>query len=141
MPSYRCARSTAARMRDPRWRSTPTLGLALPAVRGGRERIARPDEAAELITALTEADRALWATALYSGLRRGELQALRWEDLDFERGLIRVVRGWDRVAGPIEPKSRAGRRRVPLSASLRKHVVAHRLLQGRGSEGLCFGAT
>jgi len=119
----------------------PTLGLALPAVRARQERIARPEEAAQLIAALTEADRALWATALYSGLRRGELQALRWEDVDFEGALIRVVRSWDRVAGAVEPKSRAGRRRVPLSTSLRKHMLAHRILQGRGGEGLRFGAT
>ena len=61
------------------------------------------------------------ATALYAGLRRGELQGLRWEDVDFERGVIGVERGWDRVAGPIAPKSRTGRRRVPLSATLRRH--------------------
>ena len=38
---------------------------------------------------------ALWATATYAGLRRGELQALRWSDLDLAGGLIRVARGWD----------------------------------------------
>jgi len=119
----------------------PTLGLALPAVRGGRERIARPEEAASLIAAVPEGDRALWATALYAGLRRGELQALRWEDVDLERGLIRVERGWDRVEGPVEPKSRAGKRRVPLSISVRRYLLAHRLLQGRGGKGLVLGAS
>jgi len=64
-----------------------------------------------------------------------------WEDVDFEQGLLRVERSWDRVEGPIEPKSRAGKRRVPLSASLRKHLLAHRLLQGRGGHGLVLGAT
>jgi integrase len=49
----------------------PTAGLELPAVRGRRERIATPAEAAALIAALREGDRALWATALYGGLRRG----------------------------------------------------------------------
>ncbi len=110
-------------------------------MRGRRERIARPEEAAELVAALPEADRALWATALYAGLRRGELQALRWQDVDFERGLVCVERGWDRVVGPIEPKSRAGRRRVPLAGGLRKQLLAHRLLQGRGGRGLAFGAS
>ena len=37
----------------------PTHGLELPAVRGRRDRIATPAEAAELIAALPEADRAL----------------------------------------------------------------------------------
>ena len=83
----------------------------------------------------------LWATALYAGLRRGELPALRWQDVDFERGLVCVERGWDRVVGPIEPKSRAGRRRFPLAGGLRKQLLAHRLLQGRGGRGLAFGAS
>ena len=37
----------------------------------------------------------LWATAVYAGLRRGELLALRWEDVDLKAGLIRVERAWD----------------------------------------------
>ena len=45
----------------------PTVGLRLPAVRGGRDRIAPPAEAAALIAALPESDRALWATACTPG--------------------------------------------------------------------------
>ncbi len=59
---------------------TPTLMLELPAVRGRRERIASPHEAAALLTAL-ETDRALWATAMYAGLRLGDLMALTWENV------------------------------------------------------------
>ena len=47
----------------------PTEGLALPAVRGRRERVARPAEARALIDALPPEDRAVWASALYAGLR------------------------------------------------------------------------
>ena len=59
-----------------------------------------------MIAAVPDGDRALWATALYPGLRRGELQALQWSDVDHEAGLIRVERSWDQRVGPIEPKSR-----------------------------------
>jgi integrase len=117
----------------------PTLGLSLPAVRGRRERVARPEEARALIAALPDGDRALWATALYAGLRRGELQALRWSDVDLDAGLIRVERSFDQKAGPIEPKSRSGRRRVPLVGTLRAELLAHRLWQGRAGEGLVLG--
>jgi len=116
----------------------PTEGLALPAVRGRRERIARPEEAAALIAAVPARDQAIWATAFYAGLRLGELRALRWQDVDFDAGVIRVERGWDRQSGPITPKSRAGVRRVPLGHPLRAHLAAHRLAQQPRSE-LVFG--
>ncbi len=57
----------------------PTDGLRLPAVRGRRDRIASPAEAAALVAALPVAERALWATALYAGLRRGELARVALE--------------------------------------------------------------
>ncbi len=128
--------------RQPEIRQTvpvnPTAGLLLPAVRGTRDRIASPVEAAALIAALDDDDRAVWATALYAGLRLGELWALRDEDVDLEAGVIRVERSWDRREGVIDPKSRAGRRAVPIVAALRSHLAA-RKLRRRGSEGLFFG--
>jgi len=116
----------------------PTKGLTLPAVRGRRDRIARPQEAAALIEALELADRAIYATALYAGLRRGELRGLRWKDVDFERSLIRVERAWDDRAGEIEPKSRAGRRRVPLAGPLRSVLAEHRLSRAPHRDDLIF---
>jgi integrase len=97
---------------------SPTHGLRLPAVRGKRDRVASPSAAAELLAALPENDRALWATAMYAGLRRGELLALKWEQVDLAQGVIRVERAWDVKEGAIEPKSRAGRRSVPIPAVL-----------------------
>jgi integrase len=116
----------------------PTTGVELPAVRGRRDRIASPTEAADLIAALPETDQALWATAMYAGLRRGELMALRWEDVDLTRKLITVSRSWDVKVGVIEPKSHAGQRAVPIASVLREHLITHRLRSGR-SEGFVFG--
>jgi integrase len=119
----------------------PTDGLELPAVRGKRDRIAGPDEAARLIAALPVEQRAFWATALYAGLRRGELRALRWDDVDFDAGVVHVRRAWDDEEGEIEVKSDAGRRRVPLVGVLRKHLAAHKLATGRAGSDLVFGRT
>jgi len=117
----------------------PTIRLELPAVRGRRDRIASPAEAAQLLAALDESDRAVWATALYAGLRRGELLALRWEDVDLPAGVIRVERAYDPVARVFgTPKSSAGIRKVPIASVLREHLAAQRLRSGR-SYGLAFG--
>jgi integrase len=118
----------------------PTLGLALPANRARRDRIAHPAEARALLDALGTEDRPVWATALYAGLRRGEIKGLRWSDVDFERGLIRVEQAWDDKEGPIEPKSRAGRRRVPLAKPLRSQLAAYRLRSEGSGEELVFGS-
>jgi integrase len=117
----------------------PTLGLALPAARERRDRVARPAEAKALLDALALTDQVVWATALYAGLRRGEIRGLRWCDVDFEQGLIRVERSWDDKVGPVAPKSRAGRRRVPLAKPLRAHLAAHRLRSSGVQEDLVFG--
>jgi integrase len=116
----------------------PTAGLELPAVRGRRDRIASPDEAARLLAALGESDRAVWATAMYAGLRRGELMALRWDDVDLAGGRIRVERSWDPKEGVIAPKSAAAVRTVPIAAVLRDFLVEHKQATGR-SQGLVFG--
>ena len=121
--------------------ANPTRGLEFPANRRRRDRVAAPLEAQALIEALPERDRALWATAIYAGLRRGELQALRWCDVDLKGGVIRVVHGWDREAGLIEPKSVAAERRVPIAKSLRTLLVSQRLRHGRRGEGFVFSAT
>jgi len=121
--------------------ANPTVGLSLPAVRARRERFAPPRESAALLAALPESDRAIWATALYAGLRRGELLALRWQDVDFERGVIRVEHSWDRVAGFIEPKSRSGRRRVPLPETLAVFLRRHRIRQPPSASDLVFSGS
>lgn len=118
--------------------TNPTTGLELPVSRGGRDRIAPPKECAGLLAALKH-DRALWATAMYAGLRRGELQSLRVEDIDLKAGVIHVRRGWDQYEGAITTKS--GReRKVPIAASLRSHLAAHLLTLG-WREGLVFGVS
>jgi len=118
----------------------PTHGVELPAVRGRRERVVSPEEALRLVEALRPNDRALWATALFAGLRLGELRALRWEDVDLAKGVIRVERSWDPKVGPIDPKSRAGRRRVPVAALLRDYLIEHKM-GSENSTGLVFGST
>jgi integrase len=60
-------------------------------------------------------DRALYLTALMAGLRHGELCALRWRDVDWLAGRVRVRQNF--VLGEYDtPKSRRGARSVPMAA-------------------------
>ncbi len=70
---------------------SPTTGLEMPAVRGGRDRIASPDECTNLLDALPARARPLWATAMYAGLRRGELMGLRVEDIGLVSAHVRQL--------------------------------------------------
>ena len=116
---------------------SPVNGLKLPAVRSRRERFATPTEATELLAALPLEDQAIWATALYAGLRRGEIMALRWSAIDFKAGTIEVRQSWDVEHGPQDTKSR-NRRRVPVPTVLRQHLLAHKLRRPPARE-LVFG--
>ena len=119
----------------------PTEHLDLARPDGRRDRIASPTEAAELLDALDEKDRALWATAFYTGLRRGELRALRCSDIDLAARVIHVRRGWDAVEGEQEGKSAAARRDVPILDPLLPILSDHVKGGDRVGDALVFGRT
>ncbi|MCZ6535783.1 MAG: site-specific integrase [Chloroflexi bacterium] len=64
----------------------------------------------------------LFHTALYTGMRRGELLALRWKDVDLDKATLSVVRSIYRGSGGDftvrEPKTQRSRRLIALSPSL-----------------------
>jgi integrase len=119
--------------------SNPTKGLRLPAVPLTRDRIATSEETLRLIAALEERDQALWATAMYAGLRCGELRALRTEKIEFHRKRIRVEAGWDAYEGEIDPKTEKGRRTSVIVDLLDELLVKHIERTGRTGNDLVFG--
>lgn len=88
------------------------------------------DEVRRLADAAAEPDtRTAILLAAATGLRLGELLGLRWEDIDLDRGMVRVQRsrshgeGGDRV-GP--PKTPASRRTVPIGPATVELLRQHR---------------
>ena len=74
---------------------------------------------------------ALWVLALTTGMRRGELLALKWQDINFEQAMLQVRRIFTRAPGnryiESEPKTEKSRRSIMLASftveALRRHRV------------------
>lgn len=120
--------------------ANPTRDLELPAPRPDEVEVVAAADAARLLEPLPVSDKPIWASALYAGLRYGELRALRWRAVDFAAGTIRVEESWDPKAGPIEPKTRTSRRTTPMPDPLRELLQNHRALRGKPAvDELVFG--
>ena len=77
-----------------------------------------------MLEAVSEAWRAAAWVMAFTGLRWGELSALRWDDIDPGAGVIRVQRSnWKGRA--VAPKTRRSRRTVPLLPEVADELAAH----------------
>jgi integrase len=128
-----------AKVPSRRWASTnPCEGLELPAVADTEEiRFLELVEVDALVRhaqagAYEAIDRALYRTAAMTGLRQGELVALRWRDVDWTAARVRVRQNY--VLGEFStPKSRRSTRSVPLADEVAGEL--ERLFQCQGAQG------
>ena len=75
---------------------------------------------------------ALFALLFGTGMRPGEALALRWSDVDLERGTARIARSLSRPGGRYdcrEPKTKGSKRQVPIAAPLVRALRRHRAVQ------------
>lgn len=71
-----------------------------------------------------ETERPLYLTAAMTGLRQGELLGLRWQDIDWAAGRLRVRQSY--VRGEfITPKSRRSSRSIPLADRVAGELERH----------------
>lgn len=65
--------------------------------------------------------------AMLAGLRRGEMTALLWSDVDFENNLIHITKSYDFKNGETKlPKTDAGYRSVPMVSELSDFLKAQK---------------
>ncbi|WP_322354139.1 site-specific integrase [Paratractidigestivibacter sp.] len=67
--------------------------------------------------------------AMMTGMRQGEICALRWQDVDLEANIIHVNHALTRVSGRFElaaPKTATSRRTIPFGARLKQALVARK---------------
>lgn len=84
---------------------------------------------------------AMYQVVITCGLRRGEVIAVRWEDVDLEAGLMLIHRSTVQIGGKIyegAPKTKRSRRIVPLDSDTVAALRAHRRRQAK--EQLAAGA-
>jgi integrase len=121
------------------WLSTLEKKPSIREVRQSVKRLREPDvlepeELASLLEHLSEPSRTLVITATVTGLRRGELIGLKWEDIDFQKGKINVVRSLvDHIEG--QPKKATSRRPVPLTPALASVLEAWKQLTAYSMPG------
>jgi len=120
-----------------RWRLIPTnpADLIDPPKVERRQMRALDAEESRLVLMAAAGDplEALYRLAISTGMRQGELLALRWPDVDLDRGTVSVVATLEQRSGrePIvaRPKTTSSVREVELAAStvdaLRRHRLAH----------------
>ena len=82
----------------------------------------------------------LWLLALHTGMRRGEVLGLRWQDVDLDQSMLRVRQSLVQSGGVLafqEPKTASGRRTIALDAAsvaalrqLRAEQMEQRLKRG-----------
>jgi integrase len=93
-----------------------------PQRRSGDIEVFSPDDVWALVRAAAcEQDGALFLTAAFTGLRMGELLALRWRDVDFVGAAVRVRASYagDQLTTPKSGKARS----VPLAPDVAQAIA------------------
>lgn len=114
-------RALVVAQRDGRIATNPATMVDPPPIGRGSHGKLTLAEARQVLAAVADQDDcARWTCALLAGLRQGEALGLRWEDIDFEAGTIRVMRAAQRVRGRgvmvVPTKSDASKRVIPMVA-------------------------
>jgi len=107
-------------------RSNPAQEVEKAQVEDPETRALKPEQVRRLLYNVSEAFYPFFLTAVMTGMRLGELLALKWTDIDFERGVVHVRRSvWRGKFG--KPKSKRSKRTIPLGQRVLETLRAHRL--------------
>ena len=131
-----CRTALEKAVQDGLIRTNPAIGCKLPPKKAREMQVLDREELQRfLIQAQAEGYYELFLLDLATGLRRGELMALQWDDLDFETGVLNVNKQVYQVNGELqfsEPKTKNAIRKLVLPPSVvevlreyRKTVDSH----------------
>ena len=113
-----CRSALEKAMRDGLIRVNPAIGCKLPPKKAREMQVLDREELQRfLIQAQAEGYYELFLLDLATGLRRGELLALQWDDLDFKTGVLNVDKQVYEVNGELQfskPKTKSSIRKIVL---------------------------
>ena len=113
-----CRSALERAVRDDLLRANPAIGCKLPPKKAKEMQVLDREELQKfLIQAQADGYYELFLLDLCTGLRRGELIALQWEDLNFETGVLTVNKQAYTVNGELQiipPKTKASVRKLVL---------------------------
>jgi len=111
-------------------RVNSAVGCKLPPKRGKEMQILTQDEMQRLlIQAKEEGFYEMFLLDIATGMRRGELLALQWEDINFETGEVRINKQVQAVNGELiisQPKTKSSNRTIILPPAMLKMLTEYR---------------
>ncbi len=105
---------------------SPVFGLKIVVKQDKRPEILKPHEIRKLLFEAKAQDHEwyhIWAMALLTGMRNGELYSLRWEDVDFDGGIIKVERSYNFKTDEFKDTKAGYWRSVPISSELKSLLL------------------
>ncbi len=106
--------------------TNPVRGIRLGGYAPVRELVVlSPQQVQQLLAALPEPCRTIVLLLVLTGLRIGELLALRWKHVDLSRGVIRVQETVSANGCFGTPKTRSSKRDVPMSAPVIEALLSY----------------
>jgi integrase len=112
--------------------TNPAWVVGPPKVQDKEIEIIRKDELRNVLAKLRGHLHVIATLALATGMRRGELLALRWQDVDLDAGVGRVERSLEQTRSGLRfkaPKTKHGRRSITLPSAAVAELRAHRKAQ------------
>jgi integrase len=110
--------------------NNPALGILVKAPQR-EQKVLNAKEASRFLEIAKDTDHRfyhVWAFALLTGMRSGEMYALRWSDIDLESGNISVNKQWTNKDG-FGPTKTGDTRVVPIGKDLRRLILELRSAQ------------
>ena len=97
----------------------PVSRAGLLPLSNSKERILSLDEEKRLLSVCDTYLRSIIVTALYTGMRKGEVISLKWENIDLDNGIITIDQ--------TNTKSKKARR-IPINSVVRRLLLEQRLM-------------